>query len=113
MRAGCGFKSRRRCHDATAPKHGREQTNQQERGSFGVGAPTDTVREISGAQPEDFETIVRRYVANSPFARRTMGRTAKAAWNLAKAMMTAAPDVDALAEKSSIRTDRMELERIS
>jgi hypothetical protein len=31
-----------------------------------------------------------------------MGRTAKAAWNLAKAMMTAAPDVDALAEKLGI-----------
>jgi NAD(P)H dehydrogenase (quinone) len=73
-----------------------------QRGSFGVGAPTGTVREIGGTQPEDFETIVRRYVANSPFARRTMGRTAKAAWNLAKAMMTAVPDVDALAEKLSI-----------
>jgi uncharacterized protein YbjT (DUF2867 family) len=41
-----------------------------QRGSFGMGAPTDTVREMSGTQPEDFETIVRRYVAHSPFARR-------------------------------------------
>ena len=36
-----------------------------------------------------------------------MGRTAKAAWNFAKAMMTAAPDVDALAEKLSIPRYRM------
>jgi NAD(P)H dehydrogenase (quinone) len=73
-----------------------------QRGSFGVGAPTDTVRAIGGAEPEEFETIVRRYVARSPFAKRTIGRTAKAAWNLARAMLTAAPDLDALAEKLGI-----------
>jgi NAD(P)H dehydrogenase (quinone) len=73
-----------------------------QRGSFGVGAPTDTVQEIGGAQPEEFETIVRRYVAQSQFAKRTMGRTAKAAWNLARAMLTSAPDLDAVAEKLGI-----------
>ncbi len=65
-------------------------------------APTDTVLETGGTRPEEFETIVRRYVAQSPFARRRMGRIAKAAWNLAKAMLTATPDVDALAEKLNI-----------
>ena len=73
-----------------------------QRGSFGVGAPTNAVLEIGGAEPEDFETIVRRYVAQSPFARRTMGGIAKAAWNLTKAMLTTPPDVDALARKMSI-----------
>ena len=73
-----------------------------QRDSFGIGAPTDAVMEVGGTGPEEFETIVRRYVAQSPFARRTMGGTAKAAWNLAKAMLTSAPDVDALAQKLSI-----------
>jgi NAD(P)H dehydrogenase (quinone) len=73
-----------------------------QRGSFGVGAPTDTVRELGGTQPEDFENIVRRYVSQSPFAKQTIGRTAKAAWNLTRAMLTTAPDVDALAKKLSI-----------
>jgi hypothetical protein len=31
-------------------------------GGFGVGAPTDHVREVSGVSPEDFETIARRYI---------------------------------------------------
>jgi NAD(P)H dehydrogenase (quinone) len=73
-----------------------------QRGSFGVGAPTDTVLKLGGAEPEAFETIVRRYVAQSPLARRTVGRSARAAWNMARAMLTAAPDLDALAEKLGI-----------
>jgi NAD(P)H dehydrogenase (quinone) len=73
-----------------------------QRGSFGVGAPTGTVLEIGGSAPEDFEAIVRRYVAQSPFARRTTAHMAKAAWNLARAMATRVPDLDALAEKLSI-----------
>jgi hypothetical protein len=37
-----------------------------------VGAPTDVVREIGGREPEDFETIVRRYLARSAFSKRRM-----------------------------------------
>jgi NAD(P)H dehydrogenase (quinone) len=73
-----------------------------QRGSFGIGAPTQTVREIGGAEPEDFETVVRRYVVQSAFAKRTMGLSAKAAWSLAKAILTPAPDLEAMAEKLSI-----------
>lgn len=73
-----------------------------QRGSFGVGAPTSTVQEMGGTEPENFESIARRYVERSPFAKRTMGRTAQAAWNLTRAMLTTAPDVDALAEKLGI-----------
>ena len=36
--------------------------------AFGIGAPTETVQELTGNPPEDFETIARRYVAISPFA---------------------------------------------
>ncbi len=34
--------------------------------TFAVGAPTDVVRRITGREPEDFETIARRYVAALP-----------------------------------------------
>ncbi|GAB4508257.1 MAG: NAD(P)H-binding protein [Anaerolineae bacterium] len=34
--------------------------------AFAVNAPTDVIQEITGRAPEDFETIVRRYVANNP-----------------------------------------------
>jgi NAD(P)H dehydrogenase (quinone) len=34
-----------------------------DRGAFAVGAPNDTVRELTGEEAEDFETIVRRHAA--------------------------------------------------
>ena len=34
-----------------------------ERGAFAVGAPNDTVRELTGNEAEDFETIARRHAA--------------------------------------------------
>lgn len=39
--------------------------------AFAVGAPTDVVRQITGREPEDFETIARRYVASMPVAKRS------------------------------------------
>jgi hypothetical protein len=33
-------------------------------GAFELGAPTDHVQEVTGAPPEDFESIARRYIAN-------------------------------------------------
>jgi hypothetical protein len=68
-----------------------------QRGSFAVGAPTDVVREIGGREPEDFETIVRRYLARSPFSKRRMALMARAAWNMARAIATPVPDLKALA----------------
>jgi uncharacterized protein YbjT (DUF2867 family) len=73
-----------------------------QRGSFGVGAPTDAVRQLGGAEPEDFEAIVRSYVAKSAFAKRTLALRTRAAWNMVRALMTPLPDLDALAEKLNI-----------
>ncbi|THF67897.1 NmrA family transcriptional regulator [Deinococcus sp. Arct2-2] len=44
-----------------------------QRGAFAVNAPTDVVRRLTGREPEDFETIARRYVASSPHAARRLG----------------------------------------
>ena len=49
-----------------------------QRDSFGVGAPTDAVLEVCGSPPEDFESIVRRYVAASPFVERSFGSKLRA-----------------------------------
>jgi NAD(P)H dehydrogenase (quinone) len=73
-----------------------------QRGSFGLGAPTDTVQVVGGAEPQDFETIVRHYVAQSPFARRTMALQAKATFNLARALITPAPNLETLAQRLNI-----------
>lgn len=66
-----------------------------QKNAFAVGAPTDAVAEVGGRPPEDFDTIARRYVAASPFARRTLGSRARAMLGLTKAMLTRAPDPDA------------------
>jgi uncharacterized protein YbjT (DUF2867 family) len=42
---------------------------EQKRGTFELGAPNDHVLEVTGQQPEDFETSARRYAAR-PEARR-------------------------------------------
>ncbi len=42
--------------------------NQQYRDNkFDVGGPTSVVRQLTGREPEDFETIVRRYLAASSY----------------------------------------------
>jgi hypothetical protein len=43
-----------------------------DRGAFAVGAPKDTVRELTGRDAEDFETIARRHAA-LPESRHSFG----------------------------------------
>jgi NAD(P)H dehydrogenase (quinone) len=43
-----------------------------DRGAFAVGAPNDTVRELTGKDAEDFETIARRHAA-LPESRQSFG----------------------------------------
>jgi NAD(P)H dehydrogenase (quinone) len=73
-----------------------------QRGSFGVGAPTDAVQQMGGAKPEDFETIVRNYIAKSVLAKRTLALRTRALWNMARALMTPAPNLGVLAERLNI-----------
>jgi NAD(P)H dehydrogenase (quinone) len=41
----------------------RHYFQEQDRGTFAVGAPNDTVRELTAKEAEDFETIARRHAA--------------------------------------------------
>jgi len=75
-----------------------------QRGSFAVGAPTDAVLDVGGSEPESFEVIVRRYVASSPFARRSLGSTIRALGNLIKVVTTAAPDPRSIAHGLELPT---------
>jgi uncharacterized protein YbjT (DUF2867 family) len=70
-----------------------------QRGSFAIGAPTDVVRDVGGAAPETFETIVRRYVAGSPLAQRSFASRLRAGWNVVRALLTPAPDLNAIARR--------------
>jgi NAD(P)H dehydrogenase (quinone) len=70
--------------------------------AFGLGAPTTAVLEVGGAAPEDFETILRRYVATSPVVARSIGAKGRALAKLMKALLARAPDPAAIAERLEI-----------
>lgn len=63
-----------------------------QRNAFGIGAPNDVVSRIGGKEPDDFETIVRRYATASPLAKRTIGAKAHALGALMSALLARAPD---------------------
>jgi NAD(P)H dehydrogenase (quinone) len=75
-----------------------------QRNAFGRGAPTQAVLEVGGSPPEDFEQIVRRYVADSVLTKRTIGAKLRAALHLMQAAATRAPEIDnsARADTSTI-----------
>lgn len=73
-----------------------------QRNSFAIGAPTSAVLEVGGAPPEDFEQIVRRYVAASPVVKRTAASKLRAARNLIKGLLTPTPNIDAIARRLEI-----------
>lgn len=49
----------------------------QQQNAFGINAPTDVVRTITGREPEDYETIARRYIASTPDTRRSFATQLK------------------------------------
>jgi len=69
------------------------------RNAFGIGAPTDAVRELSGSPAEDFDSIVRRYVDASPFRKRTPLTQLRAVRRLVRLLLTRTPDLSAIARR--------------
>jgi len=67
-----------------------------QRNAFGIGAPTDVVRSIGEREPEDFETITRRYVAESPKSRNTFGNKMRALANFMRIPFVPVDDLDRL-----------------
>jgi len=63
------------------------------RGAFEMGAPTSDVYDVTGRQPEDFETIARRYAA-LPKARMTLKNKLRALADFIKIGFTPGYDLD-------------------
>jgi uncharacterized protein YbjT (DUF2867 family) len=63
-----------------------------QKNAFGVNAPTDVVRRITGREAEDFETIARRYVAAHPEARRGFSTRVKLMLQMIVSLLRPAPD---------------------
>jgi uncharacterized protein YbjT (DUF2867 family) len=75
-----------------------------QRNAFGVGAPTSAVLDVGGSPPEDFESIVRRQAASSPLARPSLGAKLRAIANVLRALLTPAPDLEAMALRLELPT---------
>ncbi len=58
------------------------------RGTFAVNAPNNVVRDLTGQEAEDFETITRRIVAARPEAVQTFGNKLKAIRNFLQVPFT-------------------------
>ena len=63
-------------------------------GTMEVSAPTNVVKEIVGRDPEDFETIARRYIADSSVAQPSVVNKLRALKNFVKVMLTRVPDLE-------------------
>ncbi|MEM9630271.1 MAG: NmrA family NAD(P)-binding protein [Pseudomonadota bacterium] len=63
------------------------------RGSFAINAPTDDVLQVGGREPENFENIAKRLVADRPDLRRSLSATARAIFSFLKIGLTPALDL--------------------
>jgi uncharacterized protein YbjT (DUF2867 family) len=63
-----------------------------QKNAFGVNAPTDVVRNITGREAEDFETIARRYVAATPEARPSFAIKLKLMLEMIVSLLRPAPE---------------------
>jgi hypothetical protein len=59
---------------------------------------------VAGSQPEDFELIARRYVAESTLVQRTLGAKLRALFHLAQALVTPLPRLQRIEKQLEIPT---------
>jgi len=78
--------------DETMPTQLRFYADEYRRGAFAVHAPNTVVKELSGRDPDDFETIARRVMATRPEAVQTFRAKLKAIGDFMKIL--AAPKID-------------------
>lgn len=69
------------------------------RGAFAIHAPNNVVRDLTGREPEDFETLTRRIVATRPEAVQTFGNKLKAIKKFMQILLTANIDPDVVAHE--------------
>jgi len=70
--------------------------------AFGTSALTSVVKDLTGKEPEDFETIARREFAKSPEMEPTFGNKMKAFKGFLKIIFAKEPSVRKLKEKYNI-----------
>lgn len=69
------------------------------RGAFAIHAPNNVIKDLTGREPESFETFTRRVVAARPEAVQTFGNKLKAIKTFMKILLTAKIDPDVVARE--------------
>jgi len=77
--------------------------------AFAVGAPTDVVRSITGREPEDFETIARRYAASLPNLKRNLSTQIRLMAMMTGWLLRSSPKTD----RHLFKSDFSDQQRIS
>ena len=72
----------------------RHYTEEHKLSTLTINAPNNVVRELTGNEPEDFETIVRRYLAERPEGKQSLANKVKAIKFFIKMLLTPTPDMD-------------------
>jgi uncharacterized protein YbjT (DUF2867 family) len=70
------------------------------RGTFALNAPNNVVRDLTGEQAEDFETITRHVVAERPEARQTIGNKLRGIWNFMRVPFAFGTNPEAIARRA-------------
>jgi len=70
------------------------------RGTFALNAPNNVVRDLTGQESEDFETITRRVVAERPEAQQTIGNKLKGIWNFLRVPFTFGTNPEAIVRRA-------------
>jgi hypothetical protein len=63
---------------------------------FDIGGPTNIVKELTGKEPDDFETIVKNYVNNSPYRIRNFSNWFQALKKMMALPFQAIPNINEL-----------------
>ena len=78
-------------------------SDEYRRGTFAINAPTQDVEIVGGREPENFESIARRYLAKHPEITPSFAGKIKAVGGFLKILFTRTPDIDAIdANKDSV-----------
>jgi len=70
--------------------------------AFGTSAVTSVVKDLTGKEPEDFETIARREFAKSPEMESTLGNKMRAFKGFLKSILAKEPSLQKLGEKYNV-----------
>jgi uncharacterized protein YbjT (DUF2867 family) len=85
--------------DASQVKHYVEEGH---KGTWAVNGPTNVVKDIVGKEPDDFETIARRYLLSQPMAKQTLANKFRAILFMMKAMMSPSWNMDSFEEQQGM-----------